>query len=159
MESSHRSSYVIIILLKSFIILEYLLKRHDTAIKRNLPIVGAITALDLPNGQSVLLAIHECIYNETSNHSLLSEFQLREFGIIIDSICHRHGGAQQMIVKDSDDSDELTIPLDLDGCMIHFRHRLPNTEEIATLKQYCLTQGDAPWNPSSFSDQVADKVY
>jgi hypothetical protein len=65
---------------------------NETAIKRNLPIVSAVTALDLPNGQSVLQYIY--IYNESSNHSLLSEFQLREFGIAIDSICHRHGGAQ-----------------------------------------------------------------
>ena len=34
---------------------------HEIAIKRNLPIVSAITALDLPNGQSVLLVIHESI--------------------------------------------------------------------------------------------------
>ena len=43
-----------------------------------------------------------------------------------------------MIVKDndaSDDSDALTIPLGLAGCMIHFRQRLPTTEEIVTLKQ------------------------
>ena len=59
---------------------------YETAIKRNLPIVSAITALDLPNGQSALLLVHEGIYNETSNHSLLSEFQLREFGIVIDSV-------------------------------------------------------------------------
>jgi hypothetical protein len=43
--------------------------------------------------------------------------------------------------------------------MIYFKHRLPTTEEINSLKQYCLTQGDTPWNPSSFSDQVADKFY
>jgi hypothetical protein len=48
---------------------------HETAIKRNLPIVSAIAALNLPNGQSVLLLVHEGIYNETSNHSLLSDFQ------------------------------------------------------------------------------------
>ena len=65
---------------------------HETAIKRNLPVVSAITALDLPNGQSILLVIHEGIHNATSNHTLLSEFQLREFGVIIDSTCHRHGG-------------------------------------------------------------------
>jgi hypothetical protein len=87
------------------------------------------------------LVIHESIYNETSNHSLLSEFQLREFRIIIDSIFHRHVGTQQMIVKDNNDSDVLTIALDLDGCMIHFRHRLLTTDEIETRKQYCSTQG------------------
>jgi hypothetical protein len=72
---------------------------HETAIKRNLPIVSAITAIDLTCGQSILLVIHEGIYNETAAHSLLSEFQLREFDINIDSICHRHGGIQQLTIK------------------------------------------------------------
>jgi hypothetical protein len=70
---------------------------HETAIKRNLPIVTDNTSFDLPNGQSVLLVIHESIYNETSSHSILSEFQSREFGIMTDFISHRHGGTQQMI--------------------------------------------------------------
>jgi hypothetical protein len=43
--------------------------------------------------------------------------------------------------------------------MIHFELRLPTTEEINSLKQYCLTKGDTPWNPSSFSDQDADMFY
>jgi hypothetical protein len=66
-----------------------------------------------------------------------------------------------MTIKgDSDsDSDVLSIPLDLARCMVHLKHRLPTAEEIASLKQYCLTQGDFPWNPSSFSDQMADKFY
>ena len=89
---------------------------HEAAIKRNIPIVSAITALDLPNQSSILLVVHECIYNETSNHSLLSEFQLREFGIILDSTCHRHGGTQQMVMQDG--SESRTIPLDLAGCTI-----------------------------------------
>jgi hypothetical protein len=37
---------------------------HETAIKQNLPIVSATTAIDLPSGQSILLVIHEGIYNE-----------------------------------------------------------------------------------------------
>jgi hypothetical protein len=56
-----------------------------------------------------------------------------------------------------DVSSSLVIPLELAGCMIHFKNRLPTIEEINSLKQYCLTQGDTPWNPPSFSDQVADK--
>jgi hypothetical protein len=47
-----------------------------------------------------------------------------------------------MIVKDNNRSDALTIPLDLSVCMIHLRHRHRNTDEVTTLKQYCLTQGD-----------------
>jgi hypothetical protein len=132
---------------------------HDTAIQRKLPIVSASTALDLPNGQFVLLLVHEGMYNEASNCALLSEFQLREFSIVIETICHRHGGAQQMIIKDSNDSDILTFPLDLAVCMVHFKHRLPTVEVLSSLKQYCLTYGDTPWNPSSFSDHLADKFY
>jgi hypothetical protein len=62
-----------------------------------------------------------------------------------------------MVIQDVGSS--LKIPLKLAGCMIHFQHRLPTTKEINSLKQYCLTQGDTPWNLSSFSDQVADKFH
>jgi hypothetical protein len=62
-----------------------------------------------------------------------------------------------MVIQDVGSS--LVLPLELAGCMIHFKHRVPNTEEINSLKQYYLTQGDTPWNPSSFSDQVADNFY
>jgi hypothetical protein len=110
---------------------------QEAAVKRNLPIVSAITAIDLPNGISVILIVHEAIYNDTDNHSLLSKFQLRDFGVKIDSICHKHGGAQKMEVQDV--GSPLVVPLELAGCMIHFKHRLPTTEEINSLKQYCLT--------------------
>jgi hypothetical protein len=87
----------------------------------------------------------------------LSEFQLRDFGVKTDSICHKHGGTQKIEIQDVGSS--FVIPLELAGYMIHFKHRLPTTEEINSLKQYCLTQGHTPWNPSSFSDQVADRFY
>jgi hypothetical protein len=44
---------------------------HEAAVKRNLQIVSAITAVDLPDGISVILIVHEAIYNDTANHSLL----------------------------------------------------------------------------------------
>ena len=99
---------------------------HEAAVKRNLPIVSAITAVDLLVGSSVLLVVHEGIYNETANHSLLSEFQLREFGVQIDSTCHRHGGTQEMVIQGDDES--VVVSLEISGCMIHFKHRLPTTE-------------------------------
>jgi hypothetical protein len=106
----------------------------------------------------VILIVHEAIYNnDTANHSLLSEFQFRYFGVNINSSCHKHGGTQKMEIQDV--GSILVVPLELAGCMIHFEHRLSTTGEINSLKQYCLTQGDTPWNPSSFSDQVAYKFY
>jgi hypothetical protein len=73
----------------------------------------------------VLLIIHEAIYNDTANHSLLSEFQLRDFGVKIDSICHKHGGTQKMVIQDIGNS--FVIPLELAAFMIDFKHRLPTT--------------------------------
>jgi hypothetical protein len=90
----------------------------------------------------VILIVHESINNDKANHSLLSEFQLRDFGVKIDSICHKHGGTQKMVIQDVVSS--FVIPLELAGCMIHFKHRLPITKEIKSLKQYCLTQDDTP---------------
>jgi hypothetical protein len=104
----------------------------------------------------VILIVHEAIYNDTAKHSLLSEFQLRDFGVKIHSICHKHGGTQNMVIQNV--SSSLAISLELAGCMIRFKQQLPTTEEINSLKQYCLTKGDNPWNPSSFSDQIADKI-
>jgi hypothetical protein len=127
--------------------------------RRNLPIVSAITAVDLPNGQSILLVIHEAIHNDTSNHSLLSEFQLQGHGILIYSTCHRHGGTQRLTITNSNHHDDGTIPLELDGCMVHFNHCFPTKEDMMSLQQYCLTQGDTPWNPSTFTYQVADVFY
>jgi hypothetical protein len=86
----------------------------------------------------VILIVHEAIYNDTANHSLLSEFQLRDFGVKIDSICHKHGGTQKMVIQDVGSS--LVIPLELAGCMINFKHQLPTKEEINSLKQYCLSE-------------------
>jgi hypothetical protein len=34
---------------------------HEATLKRNLPIVSAITAVDLPDGSSVILIVHEAI--------------------------------------------------------------------------------------------------
>jgi hypothetical protein len=100
---------------------------HETAVKRNLPIVSAITAVDLPDGISVMIVVHEAIYNDTANHSLLSEFQLRDFGVKIDSICHKHGGTQKIEIQDV--SSSLVMPLELAGCMIHFKQQLPTTKK------------------------------
>jgi hypothetical protein len=100
--------------------------------------------VDFPNGQSILIVIHEAIYNDASNHSLLSEFQLREDEIIIDSICHRNGGTQKLTITSSNHHDDITIPLELAGCMVHFKHCLPIKKDFISLQQYCLKQGDTP---------------
>jgi hypothetical protein len=85
---------------------------HEAAVKRNLPIVCAITAVDLPYGISVLLFVNEAIYNDTANRSFLSEFHSR-------LNLSQQEGTQKMVIQDVDCS--LVITLELAGCMTHFR--------------------------------------
>jgi hypothetical protein len=76
---------------------------------------------------------YEAIYNYTGNHTLLSEFQLREFGVQKSLTWHRHGSYQQMVIQD--DGESLVVPFKLSSCMRHFKYRLPNDEEVKSLKQ------------------------
>jgi hypothetical protein len=92
---------------------------NEAAVKRNVPIVNIITTVDLPYGTSVLLIVHEGIYNDTTNHSILSEFQLRDFDVNNDTACQKQGETQNMVIQN--DRDSLVIPLELTGCIIHFR--------------------------------------
>jgi hypothetical protein len=101
-------------------------------LKRNFQLLVLLLQY-LPDGQSILLVISEDIDNETSNYSLLSKVQQREYGRIIDSICHRRGRAQQMKITDSTNQDDINIPLDLAGFMVHFKHKLPTQEEFTSL--------------------------
>jgi hypothetical protein len=52
---------------------------HEAAVKRNLPIVSAIIAVDLPDWTSLELIVHESIYNYAANHSLLSNILVKRF--------------------------------------------------------------------------------
>jgi hypothetical protein len=79
----------------------------------------------------VILIVHEAIYNDTANHSLLSEFQVLDFGVKIDSMYHKHGGTQKMVIQNVGSS--LVVPLELADYIIHFKHRLSTSEEINSL--------------------------
>jgi hypothetical protein len=70
-------------------------------------------------GTSMLLIVHEGIYNDTDKHSMLSEFHLRDFRVKLTQF-DKHGGTQKMVIQDVGSS--LVIPLELAGCMIHFKH-------------------------------------
>jgi hypothetical protein len=48
---------------------------HETVVEWNLPIVSAITALDLPDVTCISFVVHECMNYDTAKHPLLSEFQ------------------------------------------------------------------------------------
>ena len=59
---------------------------EKSAKKSGLPIIQAVTKVNMPNGESILLCAKHLIYNEDCSHTLLSNFQMREMGIIVDDM-------------------------------------------------------------------------
>ena len=55
-----------------------------------IPIVTADIKAKAHNGIPVILRIHETPYNEHSPITLLSEYQIREHGLVIDSVAAKH---------------------------------------------------------------------
>ena len=67
----------------------------DSVKVERLPIVSAITALDLED-ELVLLEQKECITMKNNQVSILSTFQAREAGVIVYDIAKRYNGQQNI---------------------------------------------------------------
>lgn len=67
----------------------------ETTNKKNFPIVTALMKArsSSTDGHPILLKIPEAIYNSQSPITLLSEYQIREHGLVIDSIAKKHMSA------------------------------------------------------------------
>ena len=61
-------------------------------ITKNVPIVTAIIKVKSSStgGYPILLKMHECHLNGDSPITLLSEYQVREDGLVIDSVAKKH---------------------------------------------------------------------
>ena len=93
------------------------------------------------NKNLVLFKINKAVYNATSEHSLLSEYQLRDFGIKVNSIAKRHTGEQNLIVDDQE------IPCDVKNCLVYFKYHAPMDEGLSKMTPIVLSQGEVSWNP------------
>jgi hypothetical protein len=86
--------------------------------KFNLHIVVGITKFSLPAGKGdILLQHHEGVFNKGSQTTLLSEFQLRTRGCLVDSTYKGHRGVdykpgtQRIETPHSEDGTGYMIPL------------------------------------------------
>jgi hypothetical protein len=122
---------------------------EKVARKNGLPIVCAYTTVVLPDGRRILLRAHEVVYNKGSQFTLLSEFQCRDFGCIVDSVSRRHRlsdsahGTQSFQPPDLD----VPIPFELRGCLMAFQHFLPTRNDMEKLTPVDITSS-IPWDPN-----------
>ena len=128
--------------------------------KRGLPIVDAIAKATTYKGEKVLIGIHEGVYNSGSPHTLISAFQVRNSGVILDSVArnHRltHDGlyGTQSIYHDADDPNS-RIEFTLMNGLMTFEVSKPSMKDIRTMPIFWLTANNK-WQPSSFNDDNID---
>ena len=60
--------------------------------KYGLPIMSTRTVFELPHNLKLLVQVSEAVHNCTSKTTLLSSFQMRKFGCIVDDTARRHLG-------------------------------------------------------------------
>jgi hypothetical protein len=89
---------------------------EESARKFNLPIVAAVLKTVNEEGKEIFLRAKHLIFNATSAHTLLSTYQMRERGIIVDDVSRRH-------LKDETTNGTHTITFPSEGHVINLTTR------------------------------------
>ena len=92
-----------------------------------------------------MLEANEAILMTENHSSLMSTFQVREFGHTIDDVARRHGGTQSI------EADGITIPLAIKKGLFTMKVRPPTAEEKDDCLRIVLTS-DQIWEPDQFND-------
>jgi len=103
-----------------------------------LPIVTAITAIDLDE-ETYILEVNETIYVKYNGTSLLSTYQARDHGVVVNDISLKHGEKQNIII------DDVSIGLAVKGGLLSFPIREPTKDEITGCTRLVMTS-DYQWN-------------
>ena len=109
-----------------------------------LPIVNAVTCVDIPSQEPFLLIMNQsCYYNdEEQDESLCLPFQAMQHEVTFDLTPHTQRtidggkGTQQIVLAEKE------IPLEYDGRKLFLNIRRPSNEELELLPSYELTSPD-----------------
>ena len=109
----------------------------DQAAKKfGLPIVEAVLKVILPT-RTVFLRTKHLIYNATSRHTLLSNYQMRECALIVDEVHKRHYKDEENAGTHSirSQTHDCVIPLMTRGALPTFDCHKPTMEEWNNAKE------------------------
>jgi hypothetical protein len=123
--------------------------------KKNVPVVKAVTAYDLPSGKTIILCLNQALYfGKELNNTLLNPNQMRVNGVIVDEcpISLSYDGRSTHSLHFPD--DDIRIPFEMHGCISYFPTQLLTKNEIKKCHWIELTS-DVPWDP--YADEFADK--
>jgi hypothetical protein len=112
---------------------------------KGLPIVTADIVVQLQDSSEVIIRAHETVYNEGSPTTLISEFQVRTHGLVLDSVHKEHTasidgrkGTQSFFL-----TEEKMIPLIMKGRLMTFEHRKPSEWKYGSLQDHWKSTMDS----------------
>ena len=121
--------------------------------KKGLPIVSGAIKVRLENDTPVILQVHQGVYNSGSRTMLISEFQVRNHGLILDLVSSNHRahvdsekGIQAFCL-----SANQKLPLHLKGGLMMFAFSTPSWDNMEQLEIIDITT-EVPWHPMMHSD-------
>jgi len=109
----------------------------------DVPIGNAVIALDLPDGETLILHANEGTVLSDKANALASEQQMEADGVIV----YTDESGRKFI-----EADGYIIPLSVKEVMQTFRIRRPSEHELRTCVHVHLTS-DLPWNPEEINDK------
>ena len=126
--------------------------KKDT-VKSGIYIGTGVTAVDLPDGDTVLLRANEATLLGEDANTLFSVMQMREHGVNVYDTAKRHGGLSCLHVED------YVIPLVMHESLLCLKLRKPTSKELRTLTPIEIS-ADQVWNPVDLSDEdISESEY
>ena len=128
--------------------------------KNGLPIVNGAAVVTTSTGEEIIVIVNQGVLNESSEITLMSEYQTREYGNVIDSVSKKHAhwdgttkGHQAMLLKYPSDveGEEVMLDFDVNSALMTFNHREPTDEEMEKLPRYVVTS-PITWAPQAHFD-------
>ena len=119
----------------------------------NIPVVTGATAAALPNGQTVILVVHQGLYfGERMPHSLINPNQIRANSILL---CDDPTDPNRKLgIEDPETGKHISF--EMHGPYCSLKTRTPSAEELESSRHIVL-KCEAEWNPTevNFSTTTA----
>mmetsp|Transcript_19836 Transcript_19836/g.27897 ORF Transcript_19836/g.27897 Transcript_19836/m.27897 type:complete len:252 (+) Transcript_19836:1963-2718(+) len=122
---------------------------------QRIPIVDVAVAYDDPHTQEIIVLIaRNALHVPTLDHNLIPPFIMREAGIIVNDTAKIHvnnpTSNDHALIHDT---ENLKIPLQLDGIFSFFHTRTPTSDKMISCRKIIITPDGDLWN--LYSDHYA----
>ncbi len=126
--------------------------KPDSTATPLVPIATVMVLARSHTGIPVILKIHEAPYIESNPIMLISEYQVREYGLVIDSTSKRHKAPNgQYGTQRFNISEDVHIPFVDRGGLMGFEVLPWEKDAVGRYKVFEITQ-DSPWRPQEFME-------